>query len=57
LLWKLLLADIIVIEGDGLDKLVLILLNDYFAFSIGSFLFIYFGGFYIYLGNGAMNPL
>lgn len=57
MLWKLLLADIIVIEGHGFDKPVLILLNDYFAFSTGSFLLIYFGGFYIYFGNGAINPL
>ena len=56
LLWKLLLATKSVTDGDGLDKLVLILLKDYRAFYTGSFLLSYLGGFSIYLGKGSINP-
>ena len=45
-----------VTDGEGFDKLVLILLNDYLAFSTASFFLSYLGGFSIYLGKGSINP-
>ncbi len=56
LLFKLLFAAIIVIEGLGLEEVALILLNFYLSLGLLSILFFYDGGFYIYFGNGFKNP-
>lgn len=42
-------------EGEGLLKEVLMVLNTYFFYP-SVFLLIYLGGFYIYLGNGYKYP-
>jgi hypothetical protein len=56
LLFRLLLADISVIDGLGFDKNELMLLNSPFSFGFWLILVFSFGGFSMYLGKGLMNP-
>jgi hypothetical protein len=57
LLFRLLLADISVMDGVGFDEHELMLLNSPFSFGFWSILVFSFGGFSIYFGKGLRNPL
>jgi hypothetical protein len=56
LLFKLLLADMRVIDGVGFDEREVMLLNSPFSFGFWSILVFSLGGFSMYFGKGAMNP-